>query len=100
MFRQPYLITMNDQELGVAVKCIKGAGQSDMAKTVLIVEDNELNMKLFNDLLEAKGHNIVQTSNGMEALDLAREHKTGSDSDGYPIAGSFWFGSNEMDQGR
>lgn len=46
-----------------------------MAKTVLIVEDNELNMKLFNDLLEAKGHNIVQTSNGMEALGLAREHK-------------------------
>ena len=46
-----------------------------MAKTVLIVEDNELNMKLFNDLLEAKGHNIVQTSNGMEALDLAREHR-------------------------
>lgn len=48
---------------------------ADMAKTVLIVEDNELNMKLFNDLLEAKGHNIVQTSNGMEALGLAREHK-------------------------
>lgn len=46
-----------------------------MAKTVLIVEDNELNMKLFNDLLEAKGHNIVQTSNGMDALGLAREHK-------------------------
>ena len=43
-----------------------------MAKTILIVEDNELNMKLFNDLLEAKGYNIVQTRNGMEALDLAR----------------------------
>jgi len=25
-----------------------------MAKTVLIVEDNELNMKLFHDLLEAQ----------------------------------------------
>jgi len=46
-----------------------------MPKTVLIVEDNELNMKLFNDLLEAKGYGIVQTSNGMEALNLAREHK-------------------------
>lgn len=46
-----------------------------MAKTILIVEDNELNMKLFNDLLEAKGYNIVQTSNGMQALDLARENK-------------------------
>jgi len=40
-----------------------------MAKTVLIVEDNELNMKLFHDLLEAHGYN------GIEALDLARKHR-------------------------
>jgi two-component system cell cycle response regulator DivK len=45
-----------------------------MAKTVLVVEDNELNMKLFHDLLEAHGYNIVQTRNGLEAIDLAREH--------------------------
>ena len=46
-----------------------------MPKTVLIVEDNELNMKLFNDLLEAHGYQTVQTRNGLEALDLAREHR-------------------------
>jgi len=45
-----------------------------MAKTVLIVEDNELNMKLFHDLLDAHGYKILQTKDGMEALDLAREH--------------------------
>lgn len=45
-----------------------------MTKTVMIVEDNELNMKLFNDLLEAKGYKTIQTRNGLEALDLAREH--------------------------
>jgi two-component system cell cycle response regulator DivK len=45
-----------------------------MTKTVLIVEDNELNMKLFNDLLEAHGYRTVQTRNGMEAVGLAREH--------------------------
>jgi len=45
-----------------------------MSKTVMIVEDNELNMKLFHDLLEASGYNIVQTRNGLEAIDLAREH--------------------------
>jgi two-component system cell cycle response regulator DivK len=43
-------------------------------KTVLIVEDNELNMKLFHDLLEAQGYRIVQTKDGMEALGLARQH--------------------------
>jgi two-component system cell cycle response regulator DivK len=46
-----------------------------MAKTVLIVEDNELNMKLFRDLLEAHGYRVVGTRNGVEALDLARTHR-------------------------
>ena len=44
-------------------------------KTILVVEDNELNMKLFHDLLEAHGYNILQTRDGMEALKLARAHK-------------------------
>lgn len=46
-----------------------------MAKTILIVEDNELNMKLFKDLLEAQGYNILQTREGMQALDLARRER-------------------------
>ena len=46
-----------------------------MPKSVMIVEDNELNMKLFNDLLEANGYRTIKTRNGLEALDLAREHR-------------------------
>ncbi len=46
-----------------------------MAKTVLIVEDNELNMRLFNDLLEAFGYRTVKTRDGRQALPLARQHK-------------------------
>ena len=46
-----------------------------MPKTVMIVEDNELNMKLFNDLLESRGYAVVQTRSGLEALDLARAHR-------------------------
>ena len=45
-----------------------------MTKTVLIVEDNELNMKLFNDLLEAHGYATLKTSDGIEAIELARTH--------------------------
>jgi len=45
-----------------------------MTKTVLIVEDNELNMKLFNDLLEAYGIATVRTRSGVEALELTRQH--------------------------
>ncbi|MEX2009269.1 MAG: response regulator [Dongiaceae bacterium] len=50
---------------------LRGLGPT---KTILIVEDNELNMKLFHDLLEAHGHRILQSKDGMEALKLAREH--------------------------
>jgi two-component system cell cycle response regulator DivK len=56
--------------MSVATKSTNGS-----PKTVLVVEDNELNMKLFHDLLEAHGYNILQTKDGMDALRLAREHK-------------------------
>ena len=54
-----------DQGMGV---------RQSMTKTVLIVEDNELNMKLFHDLLEAHGYKTLQTRDGLSALDIAREH--------------------------
>ena len=50
-------------------------GRSAKSKTVIIVEDNELNMKLFHDLLEAYGYHPIGTRNGIEALDLARKHR-------------------------
>ena len=49
-----------------------------MSKTVMIVEDNELNMKLFHDLLEAHGYHPIGTRNGIEALDFARKHRPDS----------------------
>jgi two-component system cell cycle response regulator DivK len=45
------------------------------SKLVLIVEDNELNMKLFRDLLEVHGYRTIHTRDGLEVLDLARENK-------------------------
>jgi two-component system cell cycle response regulator DivK len=45
-----------------------------MTKKVMIVEDNELNMKLFNDLLETQGYSTIKTSDGLAAVKLAKEH--------------------------
>ena len=45
-----------------------------VGKRILIVEDNELNMKLFEDLLQAHGYSIYSTKDGLDALRLAREH--------------------------
>src|SRR6202166_3160993 len=56
---------------------IRGGGDFEQraAKKVLIVEDNDLNMKLFNDLLEAHGYITLQTQDGVEALRMARQHR-------------------------
>ncbi len=44
-------------------------------KKVLVVEDNELNQRLFHDLLEISGAEVLQTRDGSQVLEIAREHK-------------------------
>jgi len=46
----------------------------DGAKTVLVVEDNELNMKLFCDLLQAHGYRTLRARDGRPVLDMARQY--------------------------
>lgn len=46
-----------------------------MMKKVMIVEDNELNMKLFRDLVEVNGYETILTRSGLNVLELAREHR-------------------------
>jgi two-component system cell cycle response regulator DivK len=46
-----------------------------LPKLVMIVEDNELNAKLFRDLLEAQGYRTFHVRDGLNILNLAREHR-------------------------
>ena len=46
----------------------------DPPKKVLIVEDNELNLKLLNDILEYHGYSILTTGRGETALEIARQY--------------------------
>ena len=46
-----------------------------MSKRILIVEDNDLNLKLFRDLLSANGYETFETKDGMEAISLTRNMK-------------------------
>ena len=66
---------MNYQQRMTSLTTDGTAPVSGGRKTVLIVEDNELNMKLFNDLLDAYGYATLQTRSGMDALAIAREHR-------------------------
>jgi len=43
-------------------------------QTILIVEDNELNLKLLKDVLDSRGYSTVVTGLGADALKLARQH--------------------------
>jgi two-component system cell cycle response regulator DivK len=43
----------------------------DHAKRILIVEDNDTDVRLLKDILETRGYNILQTKEGLEAIDLA-----------------------------
>jgi len=42
--------------------------------TVLIVEDNEKNMKLARDVLQAKGYKTLEAVTGEEGVELAKQH--------------------------
>lgn len=48
-----------------------------MAKRILVVEDNDLNRKLFCDLLVANGFTVEPVADGREALDRARQFVPG-----------------------
>jgi two-component system, cell cycle response regulator DivK len=43
-----------------------------MAKRILVVEDNDLNRRLFCDVLVSQGYAVEPVSDGLEALDRAR----------------------------
>ena len=41
---------------------------------ILVVEDNEKNMKLFRDVLSATGYRTLEATTGGEAVEMATEH--------------------------
>jgi two-component system, cell cycle response regulator DivK len=49
--------------------------RSPALRTILVVEDDDLDMKLFHDLLSENGYRILQTRDGRQALELARRHR-------------------------
>jgi two-component system cell cycle response regulator DivK len=64
--------------LAVAAPIVNATAQATSgaprAKRVLIVEDQPLNLKLLHDLLEAQGYEILETGDGLEAINLARDN--------------------------
>jgi two-component system cell cycle response regulator DivK len=47
------------------------------SKRVLVVEDNEMSMKLFRDVLQVSGYETLEATNGEQAVELAIRHDPG-----------------------
>lgn len=61
--------------MDVSVKALDGqqaAVAAPLKAKILIVEDNDLNMKLFCDLLEAHSYEALQTKDGVAAIEIAK----------------------------
>ncbi len=43
-------------------------------KTILVIEDNELNMKLVRSLLQLQKYKIIEAENAEKGIQLARDH--------------------------
>ena len=46
-----------------------------VGEQILVVEDNDKNMKLFRDILQAKGYRLQEATTGARAVDLATAHR-------------------------
>ena len=51
------------------------SAEDSPVSTILIVEDNEKNMKLARDVLQVRGYATLEATTGEEGVRLAREHR-------------------------
>jgi two-component system cell cycle response regulator DivK len=45
------------------------------SKVILIIEDNEKNLRLIHDILESQGYRVLQARSGKEGIEAAREQR-------------------------
>jgi two-component system, cell cycle response regulator DivK len=61
-------------ETAVGTRALEHQGNSKR-KRILVVEDNQIGLMLLSQLLKAHGYDILQTSEGWRAIDLARDNQ-------------------------
>ena len=68
---------MNRYEHGDTAEAAKTPEHQENRKgeRILIVEDDRLSMTLLSDFLSAHGYSVLKTSEGLEAIDLARDEQ-------------------------
>ena len=67
-----------------------------MSKRILVVEDQEDNLRIMRDLLTDAGFEVIEAVNGNEALSVAEAERP----HGYTASGTRRVGSDTTDQGQ
>jgi len=70
-------MTMSNSEHGDAAEAAKTPEhrENPNGQRILIVEDDRLSMTLLSDFLSAHGYTVLKTSEGLEAINLARDEQ-------------------------
>ena len=71
-------LEISKEKVEVKVKEENGFETSLEGRTILIAEDNEINMEIATEFLQMKGLNIIQAWNGLEAVEKFEASKVGS----------------------
>jgi PAS domain S-box-containing protein len=69
--------SMAEWSKGAAKPDVSGVGLVGEGKRILVAEDNPANMMIVSDYLSSKGYEIVEATDGHEAIALTRERKPG-----------------------
>lgn len=48
---------------------------AEATRTIMVVEDNPMNMELISDILEARGHTVLQCGSAEEGISLAKKER-------------------------
>jgi PAS domain S-box-containing protein len=70
-FTVPFVSVNKDQIIGIDIPKID---DDQVVKTILFVEDEEINYLFFREILSNKGFKLIHASNGEEAVELLRNH--------------------------
>jgi CheY-like chemotaxis protein len=68
------ILPCSREDENTAARCFRSEEQPMTGETILVVEDNALNMELICDLLRSKGYHIIEATTGEQALELVKVH--------------------------
>jgi len=68
-------VSLNSEQSDEQTALILAASQTSKMPSILLAEDNEANITTLNSYLQAHGFQVLLARNGLEAIELAKQHR-------------------------